>query len=186
MHKILILKIALCQGLVGLHDKRWGDREAVVLCRRTLKKAFRFKTFLSLVYLSLLSVLFEWSHFYRICQLGLVNVFFVAEKVLLLPDHDAHANERERTRGWCTWGTWLLMFYSTGANPKGGEENTAKRDKENEGGINYSVSYFPNQKVTIRHCNIDLLHLFLNVCLSPTVLHIISIYMRVYVCVSVE
>lgn len=177
MHKILILKIALCKGLVGLHDKRWGDREAVVLCRWTLKKAFSFTTFLSLVYLSLVSVLLERSHLYRICQLGLVNVFFVAEKVLLVPDHDAHANERERARGWGTWGTWLLMFYSTGANPKGGEkENTGKGDKEKEGGINYSLSYFQDQKVTIRRCNIDLLHHFLNVSPSPTVVHI-EIYM---------
>lgn len=78
------------------------ETEAVVLCRRILNKACSFKTFLSLVYLSLFSVHLEWSHLYRICQLGLVNVFFVAEKVLLVPDHDAHANERERARGWGT------------------------------------------------------------------------------------
>lgn len=67
-------------------------------------KSFQFQNILSLVYLSLLSVHLEWSHLYRICQLGLVNVFFVAEKVLLVPNHDAHANEREkeRVRGWGT------------------------------------------------------------------------------------
>lgn len=64
------------------------------------------------------------------------------------------------------------MFYSTGANPKGGDnDNSGERDKENEGGINYSL-----QKVTIRRCNIDLLNLFPNVCPSQTILHI-SIYL---------